>query len=100
MPGVVADTGPLNYLVQRDAGDILPKLFDKIIVPVAVHDELTHLRAPAPVQAWAESPPTWLEVRPNPLVARAVMTPRSLEDGEYAAIALAREIDADLISDG
>ena len=33
---VVADTGPLNYLVQIDAIGLLPKLFGRIIVPPAV----------------------------------------------------------------
>jgi len=36
---VVADTGPLNYLVQIDAIRVLPKLFDRIIVPTSVHEE-------------------------------------------------------------
>jgi hypothetical protein len=33
---VIADTGPLNYLVQVDAADVLPGLFAQIIVPAAV----------------------------------------------------------------
>jgi predicted nucleic acid-binding protein len=32
---VVADTGPLNYLVQIDAIELLPTLFGNIIVPAA-----------------------------------------------------------------
>jgi predicted nucleic acid-binding protein len=32
---VVADTGPLNYLALIGAIDLLPKLFDKIVVPEA-----------------------------------------------------------------
>jgi hypothetical protein len=31
MQVVVADTGPLNYLVLTDAVDVLPKLFNRII---------------------------------------------------------------------
>ena len=75
MPVVVADTGPVNYLVQIEAIDVLPKLFDTVVVPAAVHDELTHLRAPAPVRAWAESPPAWLDIRPNPEAARDIASP-------------------------
>jgi predicted nucleic acid-binding protein len=52
MPVVVADTGPLNYLVQIDAIDVLPKVFGKIVIPAAVHDELAHPGAPAMVRAW------------------------------------------------
>jgi predicted nucleic acid-binding protein len=33
MPIVVADTGPLNYLVLIEAIDLLPKLFDLVCVP-------------------------------------------------------------------
>src|SRR5215470_5076615 len=47
MPVVVADTGPLNYLVQIEAIDVLPKLFGKIGIPAAVQDELTHSGAPS-----------------------------------------------------
>ena len=95
MPVVVADTGPLNYLVQIDAVELLPKLFDGIIVPAVVRDELTHPRAPAPDGAWAASPPPWLEIRPNP--APSITEPSALEDGERATIALAEELHADLI---
>jgi predicted nucleic acid-binding protein len=49
---VVADTGPINYLVIIDTIDVLPKLFDMIFVPRAVHDELAHLDAPAAVREW------------------------------------------------
>ena len=54
---VVADTGPINYLVLVDAVDTLPKLFDEIVVPVAVYDELTHAEAPAVVRAWIAQAP-------------------------------------------
>jgi predicted nucleic acid-binding protein len=97
MPVVVADTGPLNYLVQIDAIDVLPKLFGKTIIPAAVYDELTHSGTPATVRAWATSSPAWLEIRPNPAAARNITPSRTLEDGERAAIALAREIGADLV---
>lgn len=97
MPVVVADTGPLNYLVQIDAIDLLPKLFDRVIVPAIVRDELTHPRAPAAVRAWAVSSPAWLEIRSNPDLARSLTAPRMLDDGERATIALATELHADLI---
>src|SRR5216684_571006 len=48
---VVADTGPLNYLVLIEAIDVLPRLFEQILVPAAVYDELAHADAPAPVRA-------------------------------------------------
>ena len=60
---VVADTGPLNYLVLIDAIELLPKLFEKVFVPEAVRAELVHQDAPAVVRAWAAQPPAWLDVR-------------------------------------
>jgi predicted nucleic acid-binding protein len=49
---VVADTSPINYLVQIDAIDLLPKLFGRITVAAAVHEELTHAHTPAAVRDW------------------------------------------------
>jgi predicted nucleic acid-binding protein len=60
---VVADTGPLNYLVLIDAIDVLPKLFDKIIIPRAVCDELLHKGTSEAVRAWMAQDRSWLEVR-------------------------------------
>jgi predicted nucleic acid-binding protein len=94
---VVADTGPINYLVQIDAIDLLPVLFDKIIVPAAVHNELMHPRAPAAVRSWAASAPPWVDIMPSPGLTSGVAAPRYLDDGERAAISVAREIGADLI---
>src|SRR5438270_13732173 len=93
---VVADTGPLNYLVLIEAIDVLPRLFEQILVPAAVYDELEHADAPAPVRAFVEQRPAWLEVRPNPDRSDDASDP-VLDEGERAAIALATSIGADLI---
>ena len=97
MPVVVADTGPLNYLVQIDAIDVLPALFETIIVPTGVHNELMHPRAPAAVRSWAASSPAWIDIVPSSGLTGEVSALRLLDDGERAAIAVAREIGADLI---
>jgi predicted nucleic acid-binding protein len=94
---VVADTGPINYLILIEAIDLLPKLFETIFVPKAVRDELAHVDAPATVQAWIAQVPAWLEVRPNPDCNTDDATAASLDDGERAAIALAVAIGAELI---
>jgi predicted nucleic acid-binding protein len=60
---VVADTGPLNYLVLIEAIELLPKLFEKVFVPAAIRAELVDQDAPAVVRTWAAQPPAWLEVR-------------------------------------
>jgi predicted nucleic acid-binding protein len=43
---VVADTSPVHYLVLIGEVEILPALFEKIVVPTAVLDELVHPGAP------------------------------------------------------
>ena len=94
---VVADAGPLNYLVLIEAVDLLPRLFEQVFVPAAVFDELTHADAPAPVRAFAERKPAWLEVRPNPDRSDEDAADSTLDEGERAAIALAAAIGADLV---
>jgi predicted nucleic acid-binding protein len=94
---VVADTGPINYLILIEVIDVLPKLFETIFVPRAVHDELAHVDAPATVRAWIAQGPAWLEVRPNPDWNTNDATAAALDEGERAAIALAIAIGAELI---
>jgi predicted nucleic acid-binding protein len=93
---VVADTGPLNYLVLIDAIELLPKLFEKVYTPAAVQAELLDPDAPGIVRAWAAQPPPWLEVRQ---VTSAIDDPtwRALDAGEREALALARAIGAELV---
>jgi predicted nucleic acid-binding protein len=94
---VVADTGPLNYLVLIGAIEVLPKLFEQILVPVAVYGELAHADAPAPVRAFIAQKPAWLEVRANPDRTNDDAFGLTLDEGERAAITLATSIGADLI---
>jgi predicted nucleic acid-binding protein len=46
---VIADTGPLNYLILIDCIDLLPILFEKVLLPVTVKKELTSRKSPVPV---------------------------------------------------
>ena len=43
---VVSDTSPLNYLVLIDLQHLLPELFERILIPSAVRDELQSAGAP------------------------------------------------------
>jgi len=91
-----ADTSPINYLLLIGHIDVLPKLFERVIVPDVVRDELAHPKAPAVVRNWIASPPDWVEIRKaqveicDPALA-------SLDAGEEAAITLAMELQADLL---
>ncbi|MGA2584746.1 MAG: DUF3368 domain-containing protein [Tepidisphaeraceae bacterium] len=86
---VVSDTTPLNYLVIIEVIEILPKLFQKVYVPPSVIVELTKLKAPNVVRAWAATPPTWLQI-----LAPTARLPSTalLDDREADALSLAKEL--------
>jgi predicted nucleic acid-binding protein len=94
---VVSDTKPLNYLVLTGDIALLAQLFEKVVIPQAVRDELAHRDAPATVRAWIAQAPGWLEVRPNPDHDVGDRMMAALDDGERAAIALAGSVGADLV---
>lgn len=50
---VVADTSPLNYLVLIAEIELLPHLYERILIPEAVHRELQRLQTPSTVRTWA-----------------------------------------------
>ena len=91
---VVADTGPLNYLVLTGDFELLPKLFGRVLAPQAVCDELADRDAPTSVRSWVAQRPAWLEVRPNPDIRPDDTTTATLDRGERAAIALAFAVKA------
>jgi predicted nucleic acid-binding protein len=90
---VVADTSPLRYLVVIQAIDLLPALYERVVVPQAVLTELQHPRSPREVRAWLATPPAWVELRQP----RQPTRPVRLGPGEQEAIDLAEELQADLI---
>jgi predicted nucleic acid-binding protein len=81
---VIADAGPLHYLVLTGYSDVLPTLFEQVFVPTIVRNELAHDEAPEVVRAWIENPPGWLEVRVAPVTDDPSLQP--LDDGERAAM--------------
>jgi predicted nucleic acid-binding protein len=92
---VIADTSPLHYLVLIEHTAILPTLFEHILIPLAVSEELQRPRTPGPVRAWMASPPAWLEIpSPNqPLLTTALR----LGAGEREVLSLAQELHADVV---
>ena len=65
---VIADTGPVNYLILIGSVEILPRLFERIVLPTAVEKELAAADAPAEVKTWIATPPAWLEIVNAPAV--------------------------------
>jgi len=85
---VIADSGPLIALARIGQLDLLPKLSERIIIPLGVWEEVTISDPEAP-GAEAVRAVTWLEVQsaPAPLVsALSILVDR----GEAEAIALAQ----------
>jgi predicted nucleic acid-binding protein len=49
----VSNTTPLRYLIAIEQAHLLGQLFEKVYVPVAVHEELTDARTPEPVEGFS-----------------------------------------------
>ena len=93
---VVADSGPLHYLILLQHIELLQRFYGQVLVPEPVAGELSAAGAPAVVREWITKPPTWVAVRPVPSEAVSMITD-DLDLGERAAIALAETEHADLL---
>jgi predicted nucleic acid-binding protein len=58
---VVADTSPLNYLIQIDCDTLPPELYGRIIIPTAVMHELRNAGARERVRIWVKHLFVWLK---------------------------------------
>jgi predicted nucleic acid-binding protein len=94
---VVADATPLHYLILIGAVQVLPRIFEKIHVPIEVRDELSCEATPPAVRTWMQQSPQWVEITAAPLVAPGDSSLEALDSGECAAIVLAESIGADLL---
>lgn len=63
----VSNTSPVNYLLLIDEIGILPQLYGRVLVPLAVVNELGHFESPSIVRNWAMQPPAWIDVGLLPL---------------------------------
>lgn len=92
---VIADTSPINYLVQIGEIGVLEKLYGRIIIPNSVFEELIADVAPIEVKNWITNKPNWLEIKS---VESEIDTDLEILDaGEAEAIQIAKEINADLL---
>ena len=93
---VVADSGPLHYLILLDQIDLLHHFYDEVVVPESVAEELRAVESPQRVNDWMSRPPSWLTV--VVVTAEEIASiARELDPGERAAIALAERMRADLL---
>ena len=92
---VVSDTSPICYLLLINRVDILQALYDVVIIPQAVANELSASEAPSVVKSWIAHPPIWLQIQ---LIETPQNTElRMLDLGEREAILLAEQLNADLV---
>lgn len=116
---IVCDTSPISYLVLIGADEVLPALYDGIVIPGAVRRELGHPNGPEEVRRWIDTPPAWLEtreIRPldeewreplshgdpdvenrGPTQRRGATEWSRLDDGEQETILLAEQDDSPLV---
>jgi predicted nucleic acid-binding protein len=92
----VSNTTPLRYLIAIEHEHLFGQLFERVFVPVAVHEELTDSRTPEPVRRRVLSPPDWFEVRPVQ-ETQATTFPAALHRGERQAILLAEALRVDVL---
>jgi predicted nucleic acid-binding protein len=92
---VVADTSPLNYILQLGLIEDLHLIYGKIVVPTGVLRELRHPQSPQIVRLWFGSLPEWVELksahRTDPTL------PLHLGAGETEGINLALEFQPSLL---
>lgn len=91
---VVSDTSPINYLVLIEFQHLLPKLFERILIPEAVRRELQAHGTPEPVRQFVAAAPDWIEVRSAPDIP-ATLT--HLDSGERETLALALAVAANFV---
>ena len=83
---VISDTSPLTALLGVGAADILPQLFNEVIIPEAVRDELRRSHSHLP---------SWLRVVAVENQVQARQYAQLVDVGEAEAIELAKELHAD-----
>ncbi len=92
---IVADTSPLNYLVLIDAVGVLPILFQSVVIPNAIFEELQAEETPEKVRDWINNSPDWLAVKQVTVLLDSDLP--QLDKGEREAITLVEEINADAL---
>jgi predicted nucleic acid-binding protein len=92
----VVNATPLIALAVIDRLDLLRSLFDRVIVPAEVYDEVVVQGAGRPgseTLAWAD----WLQVEASPPVPAIDPLLTGLDAGEIAVLLLARRIGPDWV---
>lgn len=92
---IISDTSPICYLVLIDCIEVLPILYENVMIPQAVYEELQAEETPKSVKEWIENYPDWLVIRNITNASDSALD--KLDKGEREAIILAEEIKANLL---
>ncbi|GAP97090.1 DUF3368 domain-containing protein [Leptolyngbya sp. NIES-2104] len=95
---VISDTSAITNLAAIQHLHLLPQLYDRVIIPEAVYRELTEVDPPVPGTLEVQSV-SWIDVRQVTTVevVKRLQSEVRLDPGESEAIALALELNADLL---
>lgn len=95
----VSNAGPIIHLSWIGRLDLLPTLFDRIVVPLAVRDEVLRggPQVPGITAIHDAFTSDWLTVQPVSNLAAVATLRTELDRGESEAIVLMREIQADVL---
>lgn len=95
----VSNAGPLIHLSWIDLLDVLPRLFDEVLTPIAVQDEVLAGSADVPgmVALRAAFGSGWLLVRRVTYSQRVAELRTTLDRGESESIVLMAESRADIL---
>jgi predicted nucleic acid-binding protein len=86
----------LRHLIAIEQEQLLPKIYEEIFVPRAVHEELTHARTPKKIREFLQVPPAWHQIRNAPRVLGNPF-PAVLDRGEQEAILLTEFLRAEVL---
>lgn len=93
---IVSDTSPVSNLILIERLDILHKLFDEIIIPPAVDAEIRALEQFGKDLSEYETA-EWIKISAPANLQKVKTLQTNLDEGESQAIALALEINCDLL---
>lgn len=93
---VVADTSPLRYLILIGEIELLPRIYDEVIISDGVLSELKNDNTPEAVRDFIIDLPDWVKVGHLEYPLDASLT-NFLDLGESESIQLAEQLHADLL---
>lgn len=95
---IISDTSAITNLAAVQYLQLVPQLYNQVIVPEAVYRELADIDPPVPGTLEVQDA-AWLEVKQvlNGEVVERLQGEVRLDPGESEAIALALELNADLL---